>query len=75
MVPLYAARVSDLVRGDFVRVECACGHDEIIPAATLTQGLRLAPDDKIVDLGPRLRCRECDERGKVVVSVRWATDP
>ena len=71
MVPLYAARVCDLRPGDFVRVECACGHDEMIPAATLTQGLRLGPDERIIDLAPRLRCRECDERGKVVVSVKW----
>jgi hypothetical protein len=28
MVPLYAARVSDLKSGDFVRGECVCGHDE-----------------------------------------------
>jgi hypothetical protein len=28
----------------------------MIPAASLTQGLRLAPDDKIIDLTPRLRC-------------------
>jgi len=53
MVPLYTARASDLAPGDFVRVECACGHEELIPALTLTQGLRLAPDDRIVDLAPR----------------------
>jgi hypothetical protein len=71
MVPLYAARVSDLRPGDFVRVECVCGHDEMIPAAVLTQGLRLAPDERIVDLAPRLRCRECDVKGRAEVSIRW----
>jgi hypothetical protein len=24
-----------------------------------------------LDLEPRLRCRECDAKGKVVVSTRW----
>lgn len=72
MVPLYAARVSNLQPGDFVIVECgACGHSLPIAAATLSQGLRLGPDERILDLAPRLRCRECDARGKAVVSVRW----
>jgi hypothetical protein len=70
MVPLYAARVSDLEAGDFINVECVCGHDGLIPAAALTQGLRLRPDDRILDLVPRLRCRECDVKGKAVVSVK-----
>src|SRR5712691_12283110 len=60
----------DLRPGDFVRVECACGHEEMIPAVTLTQGLRLAPDARVVDLEPRLRCRECDAKGRAAVSVR-----
>jgi hypothetical protein len=38
MVPLYAARVSDLSPGDFVRVECACGQDTLIPTHTLRLG-------------------------------------
>jgi hypothetical protein len=73
MVPLYAARVSDLGAGDFVCVECtACGHDLMIAAATLRDGLRLGPDDRITDLERRLRCRECDAKGRAVVSIRWA---
>ena len=71
MRPLYDARVEDLGPGDFVVVQCACGHEALIHPAALTQSLRLAPYEKIVGLAPRLRCRECDERGKVVVSVRW----
>ena len=39
-----------------------CGHDEMIPAAAVTEGLRLGPDERIIDLAPRLRCRECDLR-------------
>jgi hypothetical protein len=66
MVPLYAARI------DLVRVECAvCGHDVLIPPSALLHGLRLAPTTLVVDLEPRLRCRECDARGTAVVSVRW----
>jgi hypothetical protein len=72
MVPLYAVRIEDLGPGDFVKVECAvCGHDELIPASALLQGLRLAPTYRVLDLQPRLRCRECDARGKAAVSIRW----
>jgi hypothetical protein len=72
MVPLYAARIEDLGQGDFVKVECAtCGHDELIPASALLQGLRLPPTYRVLDLERRLRCRECDTRGKAVVTVRW----
>ena len=72
MVPLYAARIEDLGPGDLIRVECAaCGHDTLITRSALLQGLRLAPPTLVVDLEPRFRCRECDARGKAVVSVRW----
>ncbi len=70
MVPLYAARVSDLKLGDFVRVECgACGHEELIHPSALA-ALRLGSDNRVVDLGHRLRCRECDAERKAVVNVR-----
>jgi len=32
----------------------------------------VAPEQKVLDLGDRMRCRECDERGRAVVSIRWA---
>jgi hypothetical protein len=71
MRPLYDARISDLGPGDFVRVECLCGHIELLTAAMLaTAGV--TPDSKVLDLGDRLRCRECDERGRAVVSIKWA---
>jgi hypothetical protein len=45
MKMLYEARTQDLGPGDFVRVECAaCGHEELIPAIGLQQGMRLPPD-------------------------------
>lgn len=73
MQPLYAVRASDLKPGDLVIVECAsCGHDGLIhPTAFPSLGLR--PDDRVVDLAARLRCRECDAKGRSVVSIRWGT--
>jgi hypothetical protein len=65
MLPLYPARVSDLRPRDFVIVECAsCGHDGLIHPAALPS-LGLGPNDRIVDLAPRLRCRECEARNRV----------
>jgi hypothetical protein len=75
MAPLYAARIEDLGPGDFVKMKCAaCGHDELIPASPLLQGLRFRPATLVLDLEPRLRCQECDTRGKAVASVRWGTN-
>ena len=46
------------------------GHDGLIhPAALPSLGLR--PDERVVDLAARLRCRECDTKGNAVVSIRW----
>jgi hypothetical protein len=73
MKMLYEARMQDLGPGDFVRVECAaCGHEELIPAIGLQQGMRLPPDTLVLDLKRRMRCRECDAKGRAVVSIRWA---
>ena len=73
MVPLYDTRIQDLGPGDFVRVRCtACGHDEIVPPSGLRVGLRLPPETLILDLEPRFRCRECDAKGKAVVTVKRA---
>jgi hypothetical protein len=47
------------------------GHDVLIPPNALLQGLRLQPATPVADLESRLRCRECNARGKAVVSVRW----
>ena len=71
-MPLYP-RVVDLGPGNFVSTKCiACGHDMLIPPRSLLYGLRLPPNTPVLDLEPHLRCRECDARGKVVVSIRWA---
>jgi hypothetical protein len=58
-------RFEDLGPGDLVRVECAaCGHDVLIPPSALLHGLRLAPTARVLELESRLRCRECDAKGK-----------
>ena len=70
-MPFYAARLSDLGPGDFVQVECACGHTERLTAAMLmTAGV--GPDETVQGLESRMRCRECDEKGRAVTSIRWA---
>jgi hypothetical protein len=38
----------------------------------LLQGWRLPPHLRVLDLERRFRCRECDQRGKVALSIRWA---
>ena len=67
MVPLHAARISDLGLGDRLHVQCVCQSLVISPPHSLLEGMALRPDYRIADLAPRLRCRKC---GKVVVSVR-----
>jgi hypothetical protein len=71
MRPFYDARVRDLDPGDLVQVECnACCHGELLTSAMLgTAGL--SPHPIIIDLERRMRCRECDARGHVDISVRW----
>lgn len=70
MVPHYAARIADLGAGDLVQIECACGHVTVLTAPMLaTAGV--AADEKLIDLPGRLRCRECNARGRAVVSVKW----
>lgn len=70
MVPLYAARLSDLGAGDLVEIECSCGHALVLtPRMLANAGVK--PDDKVLDFQHRARCRECDARGKAVVSIRW----
>jgi hypothetical protein len=67
------ARIEDLGDGDFLRVECAaCGHDELIPKVGLLVGLRLPPYMPVLDLQSRFRCRECERRGSVALSIKWA---
>ena len=66
--PLYAARVSDLRPTEYVRVRCECGRAEVLTVQTLlTAGV--PPKRKLSDLGRRMRCRRCEERGCALVSI------
>jgi hypothetical protein len=69
--PLYAARLEDLGPGDFVQVRCVCGHEELLPGLGFIQGMKLRPLLHVLDLVPKMRCRECDTKGKVDISVKW----
>jgi ribosomal protein S27E len=71
MVPLYAARIEDLGPGDFVKVDCAaCSHTALLRPAFLDR-LGLTPNQKVLDLKDRVRCRGCGARGRAVVSIKW----
>ena len=54
---------------DFVHVECACGHTERLTAAMLSTA-GVGPDERVQGLERRMRCRECDEKGRAVISIR-----
>ena len=71
MLPLYAARIEDLERGDFVKVDCAsCHHVALLtPEVLLSAGL--SPAVKVLDLKDRLRCGGCERKGRAVFSIRW----
>ena len=73
MRPLCDARIEDPGAGDFLRAELlACGHDEMIPRIGLVVGLRFPASMKVLDLQSRFRCRECDRRARVALSIKWA---
>ena len=72
MRPLYDARIEESWPRRLPARQCAWGHDLLIPAIGLLQGWRLPPYTRVLDLERRFRCRECDQRGKVVLSIKWA---
>jgi len=52
MRPLYDARLEDLGPADLVKVECGCGHSELLTAAMRTIA-GVASHGKVLDLsGP-----------------------
>ena len=73
MRPLYDARLEDLGPSDRIVIECVCGHEDTVTALLLTS-VGVAPHEKVQDLAGRLRCQECDERGRAMVSVRWGNE-
>jgi len=73
MVPIYAARIEDLGLGDYVQLECTCGNLTILAPQMLLR-LGVKPDEKVLDLKDRVRCRECDARGCAAVSIKWGKE-
>lgn len=70
MKAFWEARVGDLGPGDLVKVECLCGHVELLTLGMLrTAGL--SEHEQIRNLPRRLRCRECDAKGKADLSINW----
>jgi hypothetical protein len=54
-----------------VKIECACGHGETATAGMLsTAGVEELT--LIRDLQRRFRCRVCDQKGRVDISIKWA---
>jgi len=71
MLPLYAARIEDLGRSDFVKVDCAACHHVALLAPEGLERLGLSPAAKVLDLKDRLRCRRCGRKRRAVVSIKW----
>jgi hypothetical protein len=70
MRPLYDARLSDLGPDDYVRVECACGHEALL-AEWLIRNAGLSPEQHVLKSERKFRCRECDRKGSTSVMIRW----
>lgn len=65
------ARLTDLRENDFVYAECKCGRNDLLTRSMLKQ-MGMKPDDRLMELGARLRCERCRQRGQVSVSIRRA---
>lgn len=63
MKALFEARLEDLGPGDFFRIECVCGHPEL-PTAQILATAGVKRYEVLLGLHHKLRCRECDERGR-----------
>jgi len=66
----YLIRMEDLRRWHRLVVRCRCGHVAVIPAAKLKFGRD--PNERLVDLERRLRCRNCGARGEHSVEIENA---
>jgi hypothetical protein len=67
VIPCWDAPLNDFQHG---RHE-AVAPTELLKVAMLATA-SVGSERKVLDLGARPRYRECDERARVVVSVRWA---
>jgi hypothetical protein len=64
----FEARIEHLTIADRVRIDCQCGR-----IAFITVHGRGQPGYKLIrDLRPLLLCENCDERGKVELTIIWA---
>jgi len=50
----------------------SAGTQKRLTAAVLSQA-GVGPGEKVQYLGSRMRCRECDKKGRAVISIRWGT--
>jgi hypothetical protein len=66
-------RLEDLGPRDYVAVQClSCDHSHLLTADRL-KSADVKYDETIADLVGRFRCRQCDRKGRVDVTIRWAT--
>jgi hypothetical protein len=70
MQPLYLARIEDLGRGDFVKVDCAACHHVALLTLEFLLRLGISPQAKVLDLKERVR-RGCGAKGRAAVSIKW----
>ena len=61
-----AARVSDLGPYDWLHVPY-----RVADHAAMLATAGVGPDQKVLDLKARLKCRECRWRGRADVSIKW----
>ena len=69
MKAMYDGRLDDLGTGDFESVECVCGHSELL-TATMPRTAGVPEYQKILTLQRYMRCRECDTKGSVIISIK-----
>jgi hypothetical protein len=70
MRALWECRLEHIGPNDRVKIECACGREMLL---SLDAFSGLPSNTRIMDLPRRLRCDHCGEKGKVIVSVVWAS--
>jgi uncharacterized Zn finger protein len=70
-VPLFNARIEDLVHADAIEAEClACGHKSHVAVGKIKAKL---PDwYRVLDLPRVLRCDSCGKIGRSIVTARQA---
>lgn len=65
---MFEARLEHMGPHDLVKVEClACDHAQALTAARLSAGVK--EYQVIQNLRRQFRCRQCDERGRVDISI------